>query len=504
MIRGCSERDESGIGRVHCVFVIFDLNFMLVNLLRKKMMMNGFSLKCFLPALLLLLASSACRTIKVEKPAERYDAPEYHPQYSNINIPLEVNQVQLKKLVNKRLSGQLYADTSFDDNDRDNLMLFASKLDSIDVGFENNFLTYRVPLKIYLRKRIGLQLLGMSLGDIKDADAAVALKFKTKLNINRDWSLATVTLPDGYDWIKTPTVSFAGFDLPLPLISDILLKGSLGDIAKGIDKSVKSAVDLRKIVGDAWTQMQNPVLVSAADSLWLKLSPAELSSVPIQGKGGNMLSSLGLKALVELYYGREPAFTVNPVLPPLKLTSALPEQFNINLSLDIPLSYINSLARTTMRGYTMSYGRYKVVVRDISIYGQGDKLIVELPVEGTVKGTIYLAGTPVFNKDSLSIELSGLDFSVATKNVAVKTASWLFHSPLVQKLRSKLVFPVGEQLRSARAAVAASLRENRSVENFKINGSIDRLDPEKIQITPASVKAYFILVGRVKVVLTGE
>jgi Domain of unknown function (DUF4403) len=504
LIRGCSERDESGIGRVHCVFVIFDLNFMLVNLLRKKMMMNGFSLKCFLPALLLLLASSACRTIKVEKPAERYDAPEYHPQYSNINIPLEVNQVQLKKLVNKRLSGQLYADTSFEDNDRDNLMLFASKMDSIDVGFENNFLTYRVPLKIYLKKRIGVQLLGMNLGDIKDADAAVALKFKTKLNINRDWSLATVTLPDGYDWIKTPTVSFAGFDLPLPLISDILLKGSLGDIAKGIDKSVKSAVDLRKIVGDAWTQMQNPVLVSAADSLWLKLSPAELSSVPIQGKGGNMLSSLGLKALVELYYGREPAFTVNPVLPPLKLTSALPEQFNINLSLDIPLSYINSLARTTMRGYTMSYGRYKVVVRDISIYGQGDKLIVELPVEGTVKGTIYLAGTPVFNKDSLSIELSGLDFSVATKNVAVKTASWLFHSPLVQKLRSKLVFPVGEQLRSARAAVAASLRENRSVENFKINGSIDRLDPEKIQITPASVKAYFILVGRVKVVLTGE
>ena len=126
-------------------------------------------------------------------------------------------------------------------------------MDSIDVGFENNFLTYRMPLKIYLRKRIGVQVLGMNIGDIRDADAAVALKFKTKLNINRDWSLSTVTLPDGYDWISTPTVSFAGFNLPLPLISDILLKGSLGDIAKGIDKSVKSAVDLRKIVGDAWT-----------------------------------------------------------------------------------------------------------------------------------------------------------------------------------------------------------------------------------------------------------
>jgi hypothetical protein len=344
----------------------------------------------------------------------------------------------------------------------------------------------------------------MNIGDIREADAAVALKFKTKLNINRDWSLSTVTLPDGYDWISTPTVSFAGFNLPLPLISDILLKGSLGDIAKGIDKSVKSAVDLRKIVGDAWTAMQKPVLVSAGDSLWLKLSPAQLSLLPIQGMGGNMLSSLGLKALVELYYGREPACAVNPELPPLKITSALPEQFNINLSLDIPLSYINSLARTTMRGYTMSYGRYKVIVKDITIYGQGDKLIVELPVEGTVKGMIYLAGMPVFNKDSLSIELSGLDFSVATKNVAVKTASWLFHSGLVQKLRSKLVFPVGEQLRSARSVVTTTLRENRSVENFRINGSIEKLEPDRIQITPGSVKAYFVLTGRVKVSLVVE
>ena len=342
-------------------------------------MLNRFSWIWFLQALLLLLATSACGTIRVEKPAERYDAPEYHPQSSNINIPLEVNKVQLKKLINKRLTGQLYADTSFGDNDRDNLMLFASKMDSIDVGFENNFLTYRVPLKIYLKMRIGAGVLGLNLYDIRDADAAVALKFKTKLNINRDWSFSTLTLPDGYDWISTPTVSFAGFNLPLPLISDILLKGSLGDVAKGIDKSLKSAVDLRKIVGDAWTAMQKPVLVSPGDSLWLKLSPAELSSVPIQGKDGSMLFSLGLKALVELYYGRQPACTVNPGLPPLKITSALPGQFNINLSLDIPLPYINSLVRTSMRGYTLSYGRYKVIVKDITIYGQGDNLIVELP-----------------------------------------------------------------------------------------------------------------------------
>jgi hypothetical protein len=47
--------------------------------------------KWVFPLLMILLAQEGCRTIRVEKPAERYDVPEYYPQYSNINIPLEVS-----------------------------------------------------------------------------------------------------------------------------------------------------------------------------------------------------------------------------------------------------------------------------------------------------------------------------------------------------------------------------------------------------------------------------
>jgi len=61
-----------------------DQGIMLVKLPGMKLMLNRFSWKWFLPVLLLLMATSGCRTIRVEKPAERYDAPEYHPQYSNI------------------------------------------------------------------------------------------------------------------------------------------------------------------------------------------------------------------------------------------------------------------------------------------------------------------------------------------------------------------------------------------------------------------------------------
>lgn len=452
-------------------------------------------------ALLSLAAILAvsCKSIKIDKPVERYDTAAYHPQYSNINIPIEISTLQLKRLVNRKLTGQLFADTSFDDNGGDNLLLYASRKDSIDLGFENGFLTYRVPLKVYMKKRIGASVLGMGLYTWKDAWAEILLKFRTKISINRDWSLSVATLSDGFEWITTPRISVGGFDVPLPYISDLLVKGSLGDIAKGIDKSVRGTVNLRQIVADSWIQMQKPLLISPGDSLWLRLTPAEISSVPLQSKSQVISYALGLKTLVELYYGRQPLSQAGIPLPPLKITSAIGEQFAVNLSLDIPLSYINSLARMSLRGYSVSYGKYKVKLTDVTVYGQGDRLIVEVPVDGSVKGTVYLAGIPAFNKDSLCIEMQDLDFSVASRNVLVKTASWIFHSGLIAKLKSSLVFPIGEQLRSARASTAATLKENRSVENFRINGQVDRLDPEKIRITPSSVKAYFILNGKVKV-----
>ena len=52
--------------------------------------------------------------------------------------------------------------------------------------------------------------------------------------------------------------------------------------------------------------------------------------------------------------------------------------------------------------------------------------------------------------------------------------------------------------------MADTLRENRSIENFRINGQVERLEPDKIQITPASVKAYFVFEARVKVSLVVE
>jgi hypothetical protein len=448
---------------------------------------------------LLVLLPAACRVLKPEKPAEEYSPVSYAPRDSYINIPLGTDVKTLGKLVNREMKGLIYSDTSFDNNSRDDLMLRATISDSIRISIDRNQLSYRVPLKIWLRKKLTAGLLGYSYSTTQDAAAEIALRFRTTVNVNRDWSLNTVTVSDGYDWISYPQVMAGLMQLPLPFVSDLLLNANLPKISREIDRAIKETVNLKAVMTETWTRMQKPVLISPDYSLWLRLTPVEISSVPIRAKGSFISHSVGLKARVELFYGSEPEYTVNPVLPPLKITSSIPESFSINLSLDIPFARINEMAVEKLKGYAFSYLKYRVTVTDISLYGKGENLIVALDLDGSVKGRIYLSGVPVYDPATLSIGLSGLDFHVDTRNMLTKTASWLFRSGLVRKLEPYLVYPVGEQLAEARNTLRVYMGRDQSRGYFRIRGDIDKLEPDKVLITPASVKAYFRFEGKISV-----
>jgi len=446
---------------------------------------------------ILLLAS--CHRLKIDRPAEQYYNVNYSPRPSVISIPVETNVTTLKRLVNKEIAGMIYSDTSFADNDRDNLMLRATRSDSITLAIDRNTVYYRIPLKIWVRKKLETGLLGYSFSTTQDATAEVALKFKTTLTLNKDWNIGTLTRPDGYEWISYPQMMVGLMKIPLPVIGDLLVEEAMPVISREIDLSVKSSFNLRLMMNGAWTSMQQPVRISDEYNIWLRVIPGEVSSVPFSGSGAVLRHTMSVSALVELFFGSNPGKTDHKPLPPLKITSSLPENFTVNFSVDIPFSTINEIVRKEFGGFEYSYNKHRITIRDINLYGQGENLIVAMAVEGSVKGSMFLSGKPVFNRETNSIGIENLDFSISTKNVLVKTGSWLFHSGLLRKMAEGLVFPVGDQVREAREEMKKYLREQQTFQYFSISGDIGKLEPDKILISPESVKAYFQLEGKVRV-----
>jgi len=454
----------------------------------------------FLPVLF------SCKiSLHIEKPPESYISGNFSLKYSYINIPVEFNVKNLENLVNRQLSGLIYSDTSFENNDKDNLMIKAWKMGDFRLSMIKNELYYKIPLRVWIKKKFEIGSFGLSLSDAREVNAEIALKFRTRVVINKDWTLSTLTFSDGYEWISTPQLKLGPVNVPIPYLADLLMQSNQQTVNREIDRSLQSVLDLRQYITTIWKDLQKPIQVSAEYPLWAKITPVELSTVPLTGSASGIIDqSIGIKATTELFYGSEPEYTVNSTLPEIRILSRLENRFTINLPIDIPFEQINELVRQQMIGFTIKQGKYSVKVNDLSVYGNDDNLVVAVNVSGSVNGTVYLTGKPYYDKDSSSIRIRDLDFDIRTKNVLIKSASWLFKHGLAETLQKKLDFPIGQQLRQARNEIRTFLESKRKLEFFTISGSIQKLDLEAVYITKQSVKVMSVFEGKLNIRLVDE
>lgn len=451
-----------------------------------------------------LIVVSSCSTIKPEAPAENYPEFSVKPPLSIINVPFELDIRKLETMFNNEFRGAIYSDTSFTNNGNDNLKLTAYKRENIRFSLNGNELSYRVPLLVMIKYKYSVGAFGFSVTDVKEASGSVVLKFKTKLSINRDWTITSYTVSDGYEWISTPSVKVGSVSIPLPVISDVLLESNLGMINREIDASIKSSIDLKKLAGEAWRGIQQPIGISADPPLWLLVTPQEASTVPIQGTGNMLRQLMGVRVAAELYYGAKPDQEVNPVLPPLKVTSRMDDGFRVSLLTDLPFADINEIARKQLAGYTFTEGRYKLKIEDLSLYGNGEQLVVAAQVSGSINGTIYLAGTPWFDKSTSTLKIRDLDFDLKTNNALIKSASWLLRGTIASQISEKCTFPAGDLIEQARLQLHNFLSTGYRYEYITISGSLNNIDIDRIAITRSSVKILVTFSGKLSLGLSEE
>ena len=439
---------------------------------------------------------AGCHTLHIERPPENYLPVKSNLRLSDINLPVEISETELGKLINSRLSGEIYADTSFEDHDKDNLKIKAVKKGEITLRMDGNLFYYRVPLHLVIMKRITLGVGALSYSDVRTATADIALKFRTRIVLNSDWTVSTTTFSDGYEWLSTPTVKMGYLDLPVTMVADYLLKNNQKTLNKAIDESLKANLAPGAMVSGVWKDIQKPVRIPGDYPLWVHITPVEISALPLKSTNGQMHQTIGIKASIKAVYDNEPSAIPSEKPPPLKIVSRIEDRFNINLSAEIQFSKLDEIANAQLKGLTYEQSGKKVRVIKVETFGSDGKLVLGITLEGSMNGTVYLAGNPFYDKPSGLLKIGELDFDIRTRNVLAHSASWLFHKKLTSTLESKLVFPLREQLESVRKELSRWLEADRQLDIFTFRGSVDSFELDRVDITPESVKGNFIFIGK--------
>jgi hypothetical protein len=452
-------------------------------------------MKHFAVIFLLLAFFSSCGTFKATAPARYTETPKLVMKPSVIGVPVEIDMKDLEVKINKELVGLIYEDNSFENNNNDNLKVSAWKRDNFRIEIAGNELKYHIPIKltIQIKKFIPLPVI----------TAEIALDFTTALALNKDWTLNTKTTSTGYQWISSPFVTIGGYDISIQYIADIILSASKGTIGNEVDKAIRDNLKIKNMMQPVWHDLQKPVKVNDEFNAWLRISPLEVSCTQISGKNNKLNFSAGIVSVNEIFIGRQPDTLVSTKLPDLKLLNAINNNFNLFVNTDLDYTKITEIAKKEMTGQVYQFGKKKIVIDDLTVYGSGSRVAVELLLSGDLNGKIYLMARPFYDAENQSIGVKEVDFDINTRNSLVKSANWLLNGTLAGMIEKKVVYPVADLLESSKKMISDNIRDNRSVKGIVLRGSIARLDIDAIYPGNESLKVVLLLEGKLGLYIQG-
>ena len=432
----------------------------------------------------LFIASCATNRLNIEKPKESYIEPSIEKKMSTIGMSLDIDMPSLEKSINALLPSLLYEDNSMED---DNLMLKVWKVQNIRFSISGNKLSCTLPLKIWAQTGFKKTVLGVTAQQYYQANGAITVKLTTYFQLQNDWKLVSYTSLDSYAWTEKPTINVAGFAMPVTTIADIIINSMKKTINNSINEAVEKNLNIKSMMEETWKKAQEPILIDKGYDAWLKISPETVYSTAISNSGNNLSLSLGVNAMIEANIGKKPAMPKRQPLPNYQQVSQIKPNFNIRLNVDVDMKKLKEIAQKEILGKTFEQGRKKVIINDFDIYGHDGFLVVAVHVEGAVKGTLYCVGKLHFDNNIQSLRITDFDFDMTTKNALMKTANWLLHKKFLNMIEPYLTISLKKEIDDVVQSSNEMLNGYAVMKGVVLNGKINSVTFNSIDITASSV-----------------
>ena len=457
----------------------------------------------FLPFLLCVtvLLGACSKSVLPPAPVASYaDAPKRELLASTLALPLQVSTAYLERQLSALIPKPIYEDNSLDDNGGDNLMLRVELREPVRLSAKGATLDIKLPLKVWAKAGYRVEKFGLSVGKYEETSFELDAGFLSTLSLLPTYKLRTQTAPNGYAWVKKPSIRLAGVEIPITAVVEKILDQQQAMVARLVDEQLAAKLDLKDQAQKIWRLVQEPILVNEEYRAWLTLTPRSLYAGPMQGSATSISLPLGLAVQARTTLGAKPAAAPLADVPALSLQNLPAEGFAINLLCQVPWEEARRLALAQLSGQVFEFeGGRKVQVTDLELYGQGKEMVIGASLTGSLDGKVYLRGTPVFESRTESVALAGADFDLKTSNRLAKVANWALHGKLQRRLQPYLAFSIAPQLKNGRDLIRKNLAQNALRPDIKLTGTLDTLAPGGLYVTPQGLEVDVTASGKVGV-----
>ena len=452
--------------------------------------------------LVLILFSSCATTSKITalRPEPDDASPlVYENTPSFINIPIAIKLKDIENQTNKFMTGMIYDDNRIED---DNVEMKIWKLAPISIENLNGKIKSVLPLKAAIKYRIGTDKLGIALYSTQEFNLNGNITLMSDVNLS-NWKLNTKTEFKSLDWNESPTVVVMGKSIPITFLINPTVKLFKSKIERTIDEAIEKSMDLKPNVLDALEKICTPFQMNEAFESWLRIVPLELYATDAKFKKEILTLEMGLKCNMETLIGQKPVskFDRNKIV--LKSVTEMPDKILANIVAVSSYQDASKIITKNFAGQEYGNGSKKVTVQNVSIWHKNGKMVIALEMLGSINGTVYLTGFPQYNETTKEIYFDQLDYVLDTKSKLLKTANWLAQGMVLRKIQESCRYSIQPNLEEGKQSMMNYLKNYSPMPGVFVNGKIDDIQFQKIQLTNKAIIAFIKVNGNVKVAVDG-
>lgn len=461
----------------------------------------------FLLSIVLTILISGCSTsqkIDTLKPEPDDAVPlVYDNTPSFINLPISIKLKDIENQTNSILNGLIYEDNNIEDDDIEMKVWKQAPITiTNDKAVSGDKIKTILPLKAIVKYRIGTKKMGVEFYDTREfnLDGIVTLISDTGL-IN--WKLNTKTELKSLDWNESPTMTIFGKNIPVTYLINPAIKIFKSKIEKKIDDAIAKSMDFKTNVLSALEKICTPFQMNEEYESWLRIIPIEIYSTTARLKNDTFLLDMGMKCTMETLIGKRPESRFDKNKITLKPVFKIPEDITANIIAVSTYEEASKIMSKNFSGQEFGSGSKKIKVQNVAIWHKNGKMIIALDVLGSVNGTIYLAGFPQYNDKTKEVFFDKLDYALDTKNKLMRTANWLAQGLILKKIQQNCRYTIKPNLEEGKQSMMNYLKNYSPMPGVFINGKMEDIQFQKIELTNQAIIAFIKVKGNVNVSVDG-
>ena len=405
---------------------------------------------------------------------------------SSVSIPVNLPISEIQRLVNQQITGVLYEDQDFTNNNNDQLKTKIEKDGNITIkALTNNRLMFSVPLKIWAEK--GLGTLGVY--TYQETNFKVIMNFISSLDFQQNWSLKTNTTTAGFVWKEKPVLDFGRVKIPLSSIIEGILRKQQKEFTNVIDAQIQQKMNMQPYLVMAWNQFAAPIQVSEEYNTWLKITPQTVKMSPLEVYADKIKSTISIDLFSETFTGIKPSPNPTVIAIPNYISAQnLGNNFVMKTTANIPFTEANAIAKKQFQGKEFDVNKDKIKVENIKIYPENELVVMEIQTSGKVNGTSFIKGNLVYDAVKHKIGFTKTDFKLKTKNIFQKLATSLFEGKIVRMIEQDYGIPLLDIENSSKKSIEESFNKEYHA-GLKLQGKVLNLKPSQFIVNQNYITA---------------